>query len=419
MILLATGLAINLAKGFRTETNAAPECASNEECVEYLHWDMAVFCLDKIEIAPNAMLGPLLSQHGVEYFKIDQLINAAKSIFPLRSIRAGKELTLVKDQEDETVHAFIYEPDPYRRILYHLEDSVRVEVQERPTEIRIETAGGRIDETLWASMVGQGLPWDLAMSMDNALGWSVDFYHIQKGDTYKLLYERKYVEGEPVGIGRLLGAVYTTGGNEYYAIMYNSGKHDGYFDLEGRPMKKAFLKAPVEYSRISSRYSQRRFHPVLKRYKGHFGTDYAANCGSPIRAVADGRVTHAAYTSGNGNYVKIRHDKTYETQYLHMSKFGEGIRPGTQVKQGQTIGYVGKTGLATGCHVCFRFWKNGQQVDHLREKMPPPESMPKEMLPDYFRFRDGIKCTLDAIPIPSTECEYLTKTGTTVSDNQS
>ncbi len=349
------------------------------------------------------MLGNLLSNRGVDYLKIDELIRAAKSIFPLKSIQAGKELTIISDPVDSTVQAFVYEPDAYRQILYHLDDSIRVEIVEKETTIKIESAGGIIEQSLWLSMEEQNLPIDLIAAMEDALGWSVDFYHIQKGDQYKVVYERKYVEGQAYGIGKLIGASYTSGDTEFHAIRFNSGKHDGYFDLEGRPMKKAFLKSPVQYSRISSRFSNKRFHPVLKTYKGHFGTDYAAPCGTPIRAVADGRITIASYTNNNGYYVKMKHDKTYETQYLHMSKFGPGIKAGVMVKQGQTIGYIGQTGLATGCHVCFRFWKNGRQVDHLREKMPPPEAMEPLQLPEYFELRTKIKAMLDGIDIHSDQ----------------
>ncbi len=398
LLILSTAAALNVAKTLNRESRALdPEKAAAERCEQYLGWDLGLVSLEKLLIQPNDMLGNLLSSRGVEYFKIDQLIQAAKSIFPFRSIRAGKELTIVKDLADSSVQALVYEPDPYRRILFHLEDSIRVEIIEKETVTKIETASGVVDQSLWASMEDQNMPLELIAAMEDALGWSVDFYHIQKGDSYKLVYERKYVEGQPLGIGKLIGAEYKSGDTEYYSIRYNSGKHDGYFDLEGRPMKKAFLKSPVEYARISSRFSNNRFHPILKRNKGHFGTDYAAPCGTPIRAVADGRITMASYTSGNGNYVKMKHDKTYETQYLHMSKFGPGIRPGVMVKQGQTIGYVGQTGLATGCHVCFRFWKNGKQVDHLREKMPPPQAMEPSQLPDYFKVRNEVKSLLDSI----------------------
>ncbi|HJW29326.1 MAG TPA: peptidoglycan DD-metalloendopeptidase family protein, partial [Saprospiraceae bacterium] len=393
-----TAMALNVAKSFKgTQNENFQNQVAEESCQQYLHWDLSSFGLEKLLIRPNDVLGQILSNKGVEYFKIDKLVEAAKSIFPFRSIRAGKELTFVKDLADSSIQCVIYEPDPYRQILYHLGDSVRVEVIQRETETKIETASGTIDGTLWASMESQNLPTDLISTMEDALGWSVDFFHMQKGDAYKLLYERKYVEGQPVGIGKLLGAVYTSGDDQYYSIRFNSGTYDGYYDLEGRPMKKAFLKSPVEYARISSHYSLNRFHPILKINRGHFGTDYAAPCGTPIRAVADGTIEKATYAGGNGNFVKIRHDKTYETQYLHMSRFGPGIHPGVHVQQGQTIGYVGQTGLATGCHVCFRFWKNGKQVDHLKEKMPPPQAMDPSMLPEYFKIRDDIKAKLDGL----------------------
>ena len=400
LFVLLTAFAIDTAKSLHFLSPGNNEVACQlDTCEKYLHWDLGIVGIETLKLRPNEVLGTLLSERGVEYFKINQLIEAAKSIFPFRSIRSGKELTFISDLADSTVQAVVYEPDPYRQILFHLDDSVRVEVINKPVEIRTETAGGIIDQSLWVSMNEQGLPMDLIASMENALGWSVDFYHIQKGDAFQLIYERKYVDGQPLGIQKLVGARYTSGNTVYNSILYKGTQYEGYFDLEGRPMKKAFLKAPVEYARISSRFNLRRFHPILKRTKAHFGTDYAAPCGTPIRAVADGRITASCYKSGNGNFVKIKHDKTYETQYLHMSRFGPGIRPGTLVKQGQTIGYVGQTGLATGCHVCFRFWKNGKQVDPLREKMPPPAAMDPSQLPGYFEYSKGIKEMLDKIII--------------------
>lgn len=400
LLILLTAFAVDTAKSlnFSVLHSREGECQI-DNCEKFLLWDLGIFGIETFKLQPNEVLSQLLSNRGVEYFKINQLIEAAKSIFPFRSIRAGKDLTIVSDLVDSSIQAVVYEPDPYRRILFHLEDSIRVEVIERPSEIKTETAGGIIDQSLWVSMTGQGLPLELISAMEDALGWSVDFYHIQKGDTYKLIYERKYVEGKPMGFQRLIGASYTTGKSVFNSIRYKGKQYEGFFDLEGRPMKKAFLKAPVEYARISSHFSRNRFHPILKRNKGHFGTDYAAPCGTPIRAVADGRICGASYTSGNGNFVRIKHDKTYDTQYLHMSRIGKGIRPGVMVKQGQTIGYVGQTGLATGCHVCFRFWKNGKQVNHLREKMPPPHVMNPSQLPGYLDYSKEIKAKLDNIII--------------------
>ena len=325
-LILSTAFALNVAKTLNGTIQTSSSNRTEENCEQYLKWDLGLVGLETLTIHPDDMLSQILSEKGVEYFKINQLIESAKSIFPFRSIRSGKELTFVKDLADSSIQCVIYEPDPYRSILYHVDDSVHVEVVEKEIQTRIETASGTIDGSLWASLEEQNIPTEMISAIENALGWSVDFYHIQKGDQYKLAYERKYVEGEAMGVGKLIGAEYITGNSKYYSIRFNSGSYDGYFDLEGRPMKKAFLKAPVEYARISSRFSNNRFHPVLKRNKGHFGTDYAAPRGTPIRAVADGTVTKAGYTSGNGNFVKIKHDKVYETQYLHMSKFAKGIR---------------------------------------------------------------------------------------------
>jgi len=404
LLILCTAFAVDTAKSLNF--SSLPTVQQNkvvEKCETFLGWDLGIFGLEKLIVEPNEVLSQLLSNRGVEYFKIDQLISSAASIFPFKSIRSGKELTIVTDKGDNSVAALVYEPDPYRRVLYHLEDSVRVEVIEKPIEIRIETGAGEIDGSLWMSMNEQGFPTELISAMEDALGGSVDFFHIQKGDKYKLVYERKYVEGKALGVNRLIAATYTSGNTEYTSIIYGTKAGDGFFDLEGRPMKKAFLKSPVAYSRISSRFSSNRFHPVLKRNKGHFGTDYAAPCGTPIRAVADGKVVQVSRTKGNGLFVKIKHDKTYETQYLHMSKFGPGMKPGVMVKQGQTIGYIGQTGLASGCHVCFRFWKNGCQVDHLREKMPPPAIMDPEQLSGYMEYRDEIKSLLDNVEVGSAK----------------
>jgi len=246
-------------------------------------------------------------------------------------------------------------------------------------------------------MVDNGLSYELTSKMEDALAWSVDFHYIQKDDRFKLIYERHYIEGKPVGVGEIKGAYYKNYDNEYYAFYFENDKHSGFYDLEARPMKKAFLKSPVKYSRVSSGFNLRRFHPILKRRKAHLGTDYAAPRGTPIRAVADGVVVKRGRTRGNGNYIKVKHDKVYQTQYLHMNGFASGVNTGTHVKQGQTIGYVGSTGLATGPHVCFRFWKNGRQVNHLRENLPPPEPMPTEDIPKFNEVRDSFKVQLDQI----------------------
>ncbi len=352
-------------------------------------------------IRNNQFLAELLLPHKVEYQKIDQLARNVQDTFAVTKLRANKEYTILTRDTAEGADYFIYEPDVYSYVVYDLKDKLDATVIYRPMETTIKEAAGTINSSLWVTMQSNGFPIDLIDKMEGVLQWSLDFYHIQNGDQFKLIYEERSIDGKYAGIGKVLGAYFKNYDNEYYGIYYENGKLKGYYDEEGRPMKSPFLKSPVKYgSRISSSFNPRRFHPVLKRVRPHYGTDYAAARGTPIVAVANGVVTRAGYGKGNGNFVKIKHDKTYATQYLHMSKFGKGIRSGVQVKQGQTIGYVGSTGLATGPHVCYRFWKNGRQVNHLRLKLPNPEPMPEKEKPTYFPIRDKVVAELGAIPFP-------------------
>ena len=368
------------------------------------------FALDTFQviedvIAEGEYLSDILSRHGVSLLQIDKLAKNTREVFDARNIRAGKSYTLFKDRfTGEPLH-MVYEPSVFNYIVYDLKEDPTAEFVEREITMKLETAAGIVESNLWNAMVGNGYSFDLAVRMEDALAWTIDFHHILKGDKFKLIYEQQYINGKKVGIGEIKGAYYQNAGNDYYAIRFENDKHNGFYDLEGRSMEKAFLKSPVKYSRISSRFSGRRFHPVLKRHKAHLGTDYAAPRGTPIFAVADGVVTKASRSRGNGNYVKIKHDKTYSTQYLHMHGFAKGIRSGVHVKQSQVIGYVGSTGLATGPHVCFRFWKNGRQVNHMKENLPPPEPMPSKDIPAFMLVKEKVYQQLESIPWPSGQHE--------------
>ncbi|MEC8368712.1 MAG: peptidoglycan DD-metalloendopeptidase family protein, partial [Bacteroidota bacterium] len=266
---------------------------------------------------------------------------------------------------------FVYERNPKDYALFSLGDTLGVRLDSYPVDTVYARAQGTIENSLYMDFDKVGHPTNLAVAMASVYAWTIDFSRVQKGDTYDVTYRREVVNGTPAGMPVVLSSVFTHWDRPLEAYRFETDGVGGYFDLEGGSLQKVFLKAPVEFSRISSRYNPKRFHPVLKKVKGHFGTDYAAPKGTPIVAVGDGVVTKSSYTSGNGKYVKIRHNSTYETQYLHMSK--RAVKEGQRVKQGQTIGYVGQTGLATGPHVCFRFWKNGKQIDHLREEFPPSD----------------------------------------------
>jgi murein DD-endopeptidase MepM/ murein hydrolase activator NlpD len=360
--------------------------------------------IEKNIIKKNEILGNILAQNGLATNLILLLEHEARNVFNIRNIQVGKKYHVIKKHEcDYQPIAIVYEPDKTKYVVYNFIDSVHVKLVEKDVVTTTEVAVGKIESSLWNALDKKGVDPQIIDLMEEALSSSVDFYHVRKGDEFKLIYESKYVDKEYVGMGRLIAASYKTPQGEFYSMLYKTKDKEGYFDAEGRPAKKAFLKAPVKFSRISSSYNLRRFHPIKQQTMPHLGTDYAAPYGTEIRAVADGVVTAASYTSGNGNFVKIKHDKVYETQYLHMSKFAKGIKPGTPVKQGQTIGYVGSTGLATGPHVCFRFWKNGKQINHLNTQLPSAEPMNVAELPQFFKFRDEIVSKLNQIRPEDTD----------------
>jgi murein DD-endopeptidase MepM/ murein hydrolase activator NlpD len=353
-------------------------------------FDLSSVAIEELEIKPNQFLGDILSDYQIPFTKISLLEQLSKDVFSVRRIKAGKKLTFVKEDECGSPFCMIYEPDPFSYVKYGLDDSLTVDIHDKSFTIEIDSASGIVESSLWNSMIENGQNAVMIDKMEDAFASAVDFYYTQKGDKYKMIYERKTIEGGYETVGDILAAYYENEGGRHYSIYYENDKYAGFYDIDGRPTKGEFLRAPVKYSRISSKFNRNRFHPIKKRRIPHLGTDYAAAYGTPIHSVSDGVVIKASYTRNNGKYVKIKHDKTYTTQYLHMSRFAKGIKKGNRVKQGQTIGFVGSTGLATGPHVCFRFWKNGKQINHLRENFPPADPMGDDELPEFYSYRDSI-----------------------------
>ena len=245
----------------------------------------------------------------------------------------------------------IYQSSPYLDVIFNLYPSLDISIHTKKVSSKIRESAGVIKTNLWEAVLDNDMHYSLIEHMEQALKWAVDFYHIQPGDRFKVVYEEKLADGRFVEIEDLHAIYFQTQTKEYYAFLAKSNKEPGFFDEYGRTMKRSFLKSPVKYGRISSHYNPTRIHPVLGTKRPHLGTDYAAPLGAPIFAVADGTVTAAAFTKNNGNYIKIKHDATYQTQYLHLSSFAKDIRSGRRIQQGQVIGYVGQTGLATGPHV--------------------------------------------------------------------
>jgi len=355
---------------------------------------LAGFCVDRDHVRSGSTFSALLLPLGISAATIDSLVRLAAPIFDVNRIRAGHPLAFIfPEDSSDTPAYFVYESDPVDHVVFDLRPPYSVRMEKRPVHTEEKSLSVEVTGALWNDLVGAGATPALAAELSKVFAWTVDFYRIQKGDRFTMIYRQKTVDGVPYEDPVLLSVRYE-GSSTQEAFLFDSpDSKGGYYDAEGKSLRKAFLQAPLEYSRISSGFSRRRFHPVQKRMKAHLGTDYAAPYGTPIRSTADGVVEKAGYTGGNGNYVKIRHNRTYETQYLHMRKIL--VKRGQVVKQGQVIGEVGSTGLATGPHVCYRFWKNGKQVDPRREILPSADPLKPADLPAFDQVRDEFLARMD------------------------
>lgn len=366
-----------------------------------LHDDNVVI-EDKIK--RNQFLGDILEEYNVPASIIHQVSQVSRKVFDPRKITPNTKYTLICNQDSITkARAFVYEPNPIDYIIFSFDDSLSVKVGQREVITVEKNISGVIHSSLSETMESLGMSAELTDRFVDIFGWQVDFQRLQPGDKFKLIYEEQQVEGVSIGIGKINGIYFEHFDHPYYAFPFDQGNGLDYFDENGKSLRKALLKYPIKFTRISSRYSKHRFHPVQKRWKAHLGTDFAAPTGTPIRSVGDGIVTDARYTSANGNYVKIRHNATYTTQYLHMSKIASGLRAGDRVRQDQVIGYVGSTGLATGPHLCYRFWKNGVQVDALRVELPASEPIDKDHLGAFETVKESLTDKLNHIPFPADE----------------
>ncbi len=350
------------------------------------------FNVTKGVVKQGQTLGEILYANHIDHPQIAEIVNKSKGIFDVRRVNAGKEFTIIcADDSTDKACYFIYQEDPTNYVVMDLTNEIDVYRGKKEVTTKVNVAYGEINSSLWITIQEQNLSPKIAAELSTIYAWTIDFFKIQKGDAFKVYYENKYIDDEYIGIGRILASEFTHKGQNFYSFYYRENENFGdYFDEKGRTLRKAFLKAPVDYKRISSRYSKRRKHPVTGRWKGHFGTDYAADRGTPIVTTANGTIVSASYTKNNGNFVKVRHNGTYTTQYLHMSKIKPGIRKGVYVKQGETIGYVGSTGLATGPHVCYRFWVNGKQVDPYKQDLPPGDPIKEENREVYMIAKDSL-----------------------------
>lgn len=343
--------------------------------------------------------GKLLEDQHIGATEIHHIAEVTKELINPKNFRVGKPYAFLFDKKHpDTPHSFVYQPDIVNYIVVRLTDSIHAYNAKRKVSIKEKAIGGEIENNLTVDAQNAGISQNATYQLGQIFDYTIDFFRLQKGDKFKIIYDERYVEDTIyAGVEKVKAAYFEWGGKAYYAFNFTTDSikgNSGYYDENGNMMKRMFLKSPLDIFRITSKFGM-RFHPVLHRMKGHFGTDYAAPTGTPIRVTAAGTVIEAGYSSGNGNYVKVRHNNMYTTQYLHMSKIL--ARKGKYVAQGEVIGLVGSTGLATGPHVCYRFWKNGVQVDPLKEKMPDSVPIEASLKAKYLEYIKPLKEQLDKL----------------------
>lgn len=354
------------------------------------------FIIDKGVVKRNQSLGKILMSYGVSGRTVHQLSLMADTVFDLRKIKAGNRYAvfLSSDSAQRAVY-FIYEENPVEYITFRLTDSLFVTRASKNVQHVEKRAAFSINSSLWKSILEHDINPMVAIRLSEIYAWSIDFFGLQEGDSIRVIYEETYVDTVPVGIRKIISAYFWHSGRAFYAIPFTQGGKEDFYDLEGNSLKKAFLKAPLRFSRISSRFSHSRLHPILKIRRPHHGVDYAAPTGTPVQAIGDGKIIKARVSGGAGRMVKISHNSVYQSAYLHLSRYGRGIKEGKYVKQGDIIGYVGSTGLSTGPHLDFRMYKNGHAIDPLKVEAPPVEPVKKENMEKFNSVKTYFLSKLD------------------------
>jgi len=363
-------------------------------------------CLDSLDITRYTIergehFASILSNLGFTPTQSEKITGAISSYLSPSRLQIGNTYSAITEQDTaSTIRYLVFEKNRTDFAVVEIQpDTVLAYEDARPVTLKREYAEGVITSSMWNAIVGAGAPALLALKLSDVYAWQIDFFDVKEGDSFRVMYDVAYInDTSMVDVANIEGAVFTHRGEKYRAIPFQQDSVREYFDESGNSLRKEFLKAPLDFIRISSRFSNARFHPVLKRYRPHHGVDYAAPTGTPVKTIGDGVVIERAYQGGGaGNYVKVRHNSVYTTTYMHLSRFASGIQKGATVKQGQVIGYVGSTGLSTGPHLDFRVHKNNQPVNPLTIDSPPCEPVKPELLDSFRLVQEQVLTELDSL----------------------
>lgn len=403
VVMLAVGVLVLLlyVGRNRTQLEEVPVEAVRKDTVYKYGLSIEYFTLRYDTIAPRQTLAELLMGYGLTSSKVYALTShCPDSVFDVRKVRAGQPCVLLSDKDSVgTPRYFVYEMNAKEYAVFDLTTN-NVTRGVRPSEWHERTCGGVVESSLWNAMVASDASPQLAVLLSQIFGWSIDFFGIQKGDEFRLIYEQEYVEDNPIANFHIRAASFRASDSLYYAIPFVQEGEELYYNEKGNSLEGAFLKAPLDYYRISSRFTNSRYHPVLKRYRAHHGVDYAAPTGTPVYAIGSGKVIAKGFqANGGGNYVKIRHNSTYTTTYMHLSRFAKGLNVGDMVAQKEVIGYVGSTGISTGPHLDFRVHENGKPINPLTIKSQPKKPISEENMQDFKVVCDSLMQKLSDIAV--------------------
>ena len=387
------------------ESTDAEVCEKQQEKEKNIRYGMMIddFTVTYDTIRPGETLAEVLFGFGFTSKQIYELTQCPDSIFDERKIRPGQVCALFTSKDSTHIpHYLVYEESVKRYVTFDLQNGYKATQNIIPSEWRENEVAGTVASSLWEAMTENNASPLLAVQMSHIFGWSIDFFGVQEGDYFRLIYAQEYVDDKPLNNYRINAAAFCASDNLVYAIPFTQDSEELFYNIDGNSLEGAFLKAPLDFYRITSKFSNSRMHPVLKRRRAHHGVDYAAPVGTPVYAIGNGKVIDKGYQAkGGGNYVKIRHNSTYTTTYMHLSKFAKGLKVGDMVKQKQVIGYVGSTGLSTGPHLDFRVHENGKPINPLTIKSQPKKPVSKENKEAFGILRDSLVMRLENIPMSS------------------
>lgn len=359
---------------------------------------LADYQTNKGKLKSGQNLSDLLATQNVPAETIHIINQHTEGIFDVRSMRAGQPYIFYKSGDStETLKYLVYEHTPTDYVVVDFENNLRVTKGTKPTTWIQEEIKGRVESSLWVSLQQQKKSPMLAMIMSDIFGWTIDFFDLQKTDEYRIIYEQQYVDSIALPKFRICAASFQQEDSLYYAIPFKQDDEELYYNANGNSLEGAFLKAPLDFYRITSRFTNRRFHPVLKRYRAHHGVDYAAPIGTPVYSIGSGKVISVGWAGGGGKTIKIRHNDSYTTSYMHLSRYAKGLHVGQSVKQKEVIGYVGSTGLSTGPHLDFRVYEHGKPINPLTIKSQPKKPISEANRDSFAIVRDSLIKELQGI----------------------